>query len=55
MKTIVWTTMTYGAEGWTLKTEDKQRVQAAEMWCYRRLLNVTWKDKKKQIQKYLEN
>ena len=56
MKTLVWTTMTYGAEGWTLKTEEKRRVQAAEIWCYRRLLNITWKDKKpnSEILKELE-
>ena len=47
MKTLVWTTMTYGAEGWTLKAEEKKRIQAAEMFCYRRLLNVSWKDKRR--------
>ena len=31
---------------WILETEEKRPVQAAEMWSYRRLLNVTWKDKK---------
>ena len=46
MKTLVWTTITYGAEGWTLKTDDKKKIQAAEMWCYRRLANVSWKDKR---------
>ena len=45
MKVLVWTTMTYGAEGWTLRADEKKRIQAAEMWCYRRLLNVTYKDR----------
>ena len=49
MKTLVWTTMTYGAEGWTLKAEEKKRIQAAEMFCYRRLLNVSWKDKRRNV------
>ena len=46
MKVLVWTTMTYGAEGWTLWADEKKRIQAAEMWCYRRLLNVTHKDRR---------
>ena len=49
MKTLVWTTMTYGAEGWTLKAEEKKRIQAAEMFCHRRLLNVSWKDKRRNV------
>ena len=46
MKVLVWTTITYGAEGWTLKSEEKKKIQAAEMWCHRRILNVTYKDRK---------
>ena len=46
MKVLVWTTMTYGAEGWTLRADEMRRIQAAEMWLYRRLLNVTYKDRK---------
>ena len=49
MKTLAWTTMTYGAEGWTLKAEEKKRIQAAEMFCYRRLQNVSWKDKRRNV------
>ena len=49
MKTLVWTTMTYGAEGWTLKAEEKKRIQAADMFCQRRLLNVSWKDKRRNV------
>ena len=49
MKVLVWTTVTYGAEGWTLKLEEKKRIQAAEMWFHRRLLNVTYKDRKTNV------
>ena len=49
MKVLVWTTVTYGAEGWTLKSEEKKRIQAAEMWLHRRLLNVTYKDRKTNV------
>ena len=38
--------MIYGCEAWTLRKNDEKRLEAAEMWCYRRLLRVTWKDKR---------
>ena len=41
--------MTYGAEGWTLKSEERKKIQAAEMWFHRRLLNVTHKDRKTSV------
>ena len=46
MKVLVWTVMSYGAEGWTLRSDENKRIQAAELWCYRRLLNVTYKAEK---------
>ena len=49
MKVLVWTTVTYGAEGWTLKSEERKKIQAAEMWFHRRLLNVTHKDRKTNV------
>ena len=49
MKTLVWRAMTYGAEAWTLKAEEKKRIQAAEMFCCRRLQNVSWKDKRRNV------
>ena len=46
MKCLVWTIMTYGAEGWTIKGRDEQRIEAAEMWFYRRMLRISWKEKR---------
>ena len=46
MKVLVWTTVNYGAEGWTLRAEEKKKIQSAEMWFYQRLLNITWKNKR---------
>ena len=46
MKVLVWTTVTYGAEGWTLKSDETKKIQAAEMWFHRRLINVTYKDRR---------
>ena len=38
--------MLYGCEAWTHRTADDKRIEAAEMWFYRRLLRVTWTDKR---------
>ena len=46
MKCLVWTVVTYGAEGWTLRKEDMDRINSAEMWLYRRLLRVNWHEKR---------
>ncbi|GFN94419.1 endonuclease-reverse transcriptase [Plakobranchus ocellatus] len=41
VKCLVWTVMTYGAEGWTLRKRDEKKINSAEMWFYRRLLRVS--------------
>ena len=46
MKVLVWTTINYRAEGWTLRAEEKKKIQSAEMWLYKRVLKITWKDKR---------
>ena len=32
----------YGCESWTVKKTEHQRIDALELWCWRRLLRVTW-------------
>ena len=32
----------YGCEGWTIKEAELQRIDAFELWCWRRLLRVPW-------------
>ena len=32
----------YGCESWTIKKADRQRIDAFELWCWRRLLRVPW-------------
>ena len=32
----------YGCESWTLKKAERQRIDAFELWCWRRLLRVPW-------------
>ena len=38
--------MTYGTEGWTLKAKQIKKIQSAEMWFYRRMLRVSWREKR---------
>lgn len=42
IKTLIWPVMIYGTEGWTLRKKDERKIRSAEMWCYRRLLRVSW-------------
>ena len=32
----------YGCESWTVKKAERQRIDALELWCWRRLLRVPW-------------
>ena len=34
--------VTYGCESWTVKKAERQRIDAFELWCWRRLLRVPW-------------
>ena len=42
VKAIVFPVVTYGCESWTIKKDDHQRIDAFELWCWRRLLRVPW-------------
>ena len=46
VKTLVWSALLYGAESWTLLKADENRIMAAEMWFWRRMLNISWKEKR---------
>ena len=39
---MVFPVVMYGCEGWTIKKADGQRIDAFELWCWRRLLRVPW-------------
>ncbi len=39
-------TVMYGCEAWTLRNEDENRLEAAEMWFYMRLLNISCEDRR---------
>ena len=39
---MVFPVVMYGCESWTVKTAERQRIDAFELWCWRRLLRVPW-------------
>ena len=42
VKAMVFPVVRYGCESWTLKKAECQRIDAFELWCWRRLLKVPW-------------
>ena len=39
---MVFPVVMYGCESWTIKKAERQRIDASELWCWRRLLRVPW-------------
>ena len=39
---LVFPVVLYGCESWTVKKAERQRIDAFELWCWRRLLRVPW-------------
>ena len=42
VKAVVFPVVMYGCESWTVKKAERQRIDALELWCWRRLLRVPW-------------
>ena len=42
VKAMVFPVVMYGCESWTIKRAEHQRIDAFELWCWRRLLRVPW-------------
>ena len=42
VKAMVFPVVMYGCESWTVKKAERQRFDAFELWCWRRLLRVPW-------------
>ena len=42
VKAVVFLVVMYGCESWTIKKAEHQRIDAFELWCWRRLLRVPW-------------
>ena len=46
VKAMVFAVVMYGCERWTIKKAEHQRIDAFELWCWRRLLRVPWTARK---------
>ena len=46
VKAMVFPVVMYGCESWTMKKDECQRIDAFELWCWRRLLRVPWTAKR---------
>ena len=42
IKAVVFPVVMYGCESWTIKKAERRRIDAFELWCWRRLLSVPW-------------
>ena len=42
VKAMVFPVVMYGCESWTVKKPESRRIDAFELWCWRRLLRVPW-------------
>ena len=52
VKAMVFPVVMYGCESWTVKKSERRRIDAFELWCWRRLLRVPWTARSNQsIQK----
>ena len=46
VKAMVFLVVLYGCESWTMKKGEHRRIDAFELWCWRRLLRVPWTARK---------
>ena len=46
VKCLVWPILLYGCEAWSLTEANKRKIEAAELWVYRRLLCINWRERR---------
>ena len=46
VKAVVFPVVMYGCKSWTIKKVERQRIDAFELWCWRRLLRISWSAKR---------
>ena len=46
VKAFVWSVALYGSETWTLQNEDIRRLEAFEIWIWRRMMKISWTEHK---------
>src|SRR6218665_3641785 len=42
IKSMIWSVVLYGSETWTMRKEDIERLEAFEMWIWRRMERISW-------------
>ena len=50
VQTLVFPIILYGAETWTIKKADRKTIDTFELWCWRKLLGVTYLDRKRNTE-----
>ena len=46
VKAMVFPVVMYGCESWTIKKAERRRIDAFELWCWRRLLRAPWTERR---------
>ena len=54
VKAMVFPVVMYGCESWTIKKAEHRRIDAFELWCWRRLLRVPWRLARRSSQSILK-
>ena len=54
IKAMVFPVVMYGCESWTIKKAEHRRIDAFELWCWRRLLRVLWTARRRSNQSILK-
>ena len=49
VKAMVFPVVVYGCESWTVKKAEQRRIDAFELWCWRRLLRVPWTERRSTL------
>ena len=49
VKSLVWSIALYGSESWAVKKCDEKRITAFELWCWRRVLRISWTEYKTNV------
>ena len=49
VKAMVFPVVMYGCESWTKKKAESERIDAFELWCWRRLLRVPWNSRRSNL------
>ena len=45
IKSVVWSVALYGSETWTMRKKEVERIQAFEMWIWRKMEKISWRDR----------